>query len=81
MHGLIALLTALLLIPAALAGISSGLHQLLAAFDELPRHWGELVQAAQPLGPACQSLLCLLGGALVLGTAVGLLVHGLKSRT
>lgn len=80
MHALIALLTALLLIPAALAGIGGGLQQLLGLLDELPQHWSAVVQAAGPLLPACQSLLVLFGGAVVLAIAVGLLIHGLKSR-
>ena len=80
MHLLILILTALLLIPAALAGILSGASQLNAHWGELSAQLDELAQVVQPLWPVGQSLLGVLTGLLLLGLAAGLLMHALKSR-
>lgn len=80
MHLLILILTALLLIPAAVAGIVGGASQLIGHWGELGAQLDELAQVAQPLWLVGQSLLGVLTGLVLLGVAAGLLMHALKSR-
>lgn len=80
MHLLILILTALLLIPAALAGILDGASQLIHGWRDLSLQVGQLAQAAQPLWAFCQPLLDLLLSLALLALAASLLVHALKFR-
>ncbi len=79
MRVLLVLASTLLLVPAALAGIGSGVYQMLRILPELSGVGQELIRAAEPLWPVCQSLLCVMVGAVALYGAVGVLIHGLKS--
>ena len=80
MYLLILILTALLLIPAAVAGIVGGTIHLIAHWSELASQLDELVQVAQPLWGAGQSVLGMVLGLTLLVLAAGLLIHALKSR-
>lgn len=80
MQIIILALSALLLIPAAVAGIIRGAHQLISSWGEVGSQLDELLQLAAPLLPVGQSLLNLTVG-LTLLTLVGvMLAHALKSR-
>jgi hypothetical protein len=79
-HLLIVILTALLLIPAAVAGILGSASLLIANWGHLSGQLHELARAAEPLWPLGQSLLGVLAGLSLLGLAGGVLVHELKSR-
>ena len=80
MQLLMPLIAILLLVPAALAGFRNGFRQLLDSTREFPQQLDELLRAAEPLWPACQSLLGLLLSAAALAAAVGMVALGLKSR-
>lgn len=79
MHLIIMLLTALLLIPAAVAGILRGASQLIGGWSELNAQIQEVALIAAPLWTLGQSLLGMLTGLILLGLATVLLVHALKS--
>ncbi|MGY6554273.1 MAG: hypothetical protein ACXIUM_07090 [Wenzhouxiangella sp.] len=80
MHLIIMILTALLLIPAAVAGILSGASQLIGGWTELSSQIQEVAVIAEPLWTLGQSLLGVLTGLILLVLAAALLMHALKSR-
>lgn len=80
MQLMIMILTALLLIPAAVAGILSGASQLIGGWAELSTQIQEVAVIAEPLWTFGQSLLGMLSGLILLGLAAVLLLHALKSR-
>ncbi len=79
MHLLIFLLGALLLIPAALAGIAAGLHDLMSVSGELAAQIGPLIEIGRSLWPACCALAAVAGGLTLLVAGFVLLARGLQS--
>lgn len=80
MQLMLMILTALLLIPAAVAGILSSASQLIGRWSELNAQIHELALIAEPLWLFGQSLLGVMSGTILLGLAAVLLMHALKSR-
>lgn len=78
MHLLLMVLTALLLIPAALAGIAAGLHDLVASGGELAAHIDPLIDIGRALWPACCALAMLAGAIALLMAGIMLLARGLQ---
>lgn len=79
MHLLTILLSTLLLIPAALAGIAAGLRELEASSSDLLVQVARLIDIGQSLWPACYALVLVAGGALLLLASLVLLARGLQS--
>jgi hypothetical protein len=80
MQIIILAVTALLLIPAAMAGIIRGAHELISAWGEVGSQLDELAQLAEPLLPIGQSLLSLTISLVLLALVGVMLAHALKSR-
>ena len=81
MHVLITLLGLLLLIPAALAGISSGLRDLSANRAYFMTQMEQLLTLGHSLWPACCALALVLAGVLTLAACLWIMARGLQSRT
>ena len=78
MQLIVMILTALLLIPAAVAGIISNASQLIGGWSDLSMQLQEIAATATPLWVFAQSLLGMLTGFILLGLAAVLLAHALK---
>jgi hypothetical protein len=80
MQLLIALLSLLLLIPAALAGIAAGLRDLANNSEVLVSQVEQLFALGQSLWPACCALALVSAGVIVLFASVWLAIRGLQLR-
>lgn len=79
MQLLIALLSLLVLIPAALAGITTGLSDLASNSELLLSQVGQLLMLGQSLWPVCCALALVLAGVMALMASVWLAIRGLQS--
>ncbi|MEE4329813.1 MAG: hypothetical protein V2J10_03030 [Wenzhouxiangella sp.] len=73
------LLTCALLIPAGLAGIGAGLHEMLLASDALPAFLDQFRSIFNQLQPWLEGLFCLTLGVFLLLLAGILGLRGLQS--
>ncbi len=81
MHVLLAFLGLLLLIPAALAGIATGLRDLTASSNTFASQLDQLLTLGQSLLPACGALALIVVSLLALAASVWLLARSLQLRT
>jgi hypothetical protein len=80
MHIIVALIMAIVLIPAGVAGIRMGTNELLDSGQELATIVGQAMDGLMPLMPYAQSMLCLVGGFGLVMLATVLILRGLQSR-
>ncbi|MFU8830676.1 MAG: hypothetical protein ACNA7J_00850 [Wenzhouxiangella sp.] len=77
---IVTLLTAIVLIPAGVAGISVGTSELLGAGGELVTRVDQALSGLAPLLPYAQPVLFLVGGFGLVMLATALILRGLQSR-
>lgn len=80
MHLLIALLGLFLLIPAALAGIITGLRDLASSSNLITAHLDQLIMLGESLWPVSCALAMITGGTIALSAGFWLLIRGLQFR-
>lgn len=76
----LSLLALALMIPAAVAGIASGLGLLIRDWRELSGPLADLLEATRPLWPLGQGVFSIVAGSGLLLLAATLIAHALKSR-
>lgn len=79
MHSLLTLLALVLMIPAALAGFSNALRDLLARLDSLTRtlvHANAMLAEMAPMAPALMLLLAAVATLVVAGWMIVRTVNG-----
>jgi len=79
MHLLITILSLLLLLPAALAGIAAGLSDLASNSELVLSQIDQLLTLGQSLWPACCALALISAGILALIASIWLTIRGLQS--